>query len=470
MGREDGARPLSGDHTVRVIRSSAAGDRLTEASFVALDRRLELAHASVFVDPRHRFQTFEGFGGAFTEAAALNFAALPAPQREEVLSAYFDARFGHGYRFCRTHINSCDFSTGEYAYAEPGDLTLERFSIERDRQALIPFIRAADKVAGGDLRLLASPWSPPGWMKTNGEMCNGGKLRLEHRELWATYYCRYIRSYEREGIRIWGVSVQNEPEATQPWESCLYTAEEERNFVRDFLGPALEREGLKHVAIVIWDHNRDRIVERASLVLDDTEAARFVWGIGFHWYEGDNFDNVGIVHDAFPDKKLLLTEAAQEGGTHHGSWALAERYARAIISDLNHWAVGWIDWNLLLDETGGPNHAGNYCSAPIIADHTTGALHYESSYAAIGHFARYIRPGARRVLCASSRDELEATAFEDSDGGLVVVVLNRSDDTIPFHLRVAESIADLQSPPHSISTLLVAATSGHHAGDPVGSN
>jgi glucosylceramidase len=440
---------------VRLVRSTAAGERLAEVGHFPLTDQREPTRTSIFVDPWRGFQTFEGFGGAFTEAAAITFSALPRAQQEEVLTAYFDRQYGHGYRFGRTHINSCDFSEEEYAYAEPGDLMLERFSIERDRRVLIPFIQAADRVAGGELRLLASPWSPPGWMKTTGKMPEGGKLLPGFRDAWATYYCRYIDEYERAGIRIWGVSVQNEPEATQRWESCLYSAEEERDFVRDHLGPILEREGLGHIAIVIWDHNRDRIVERASVVLSDPEAARFVWGTGFHWYGGNNFENVARVHEAFPDKHLLLTEACQENGTHHGSWELAERYAEAIVNDLNHWVVGWIDWNLLLDETGGPNHAGNYCSAPIIVNRETNLLHYESSYAAIGQFARFIRPGSRRVLCSSSSDDLEVTAFDDGHGTLAIVGLNRSDNAIPFDLRVGAGVAKLDSPAHSITTMLV---------------
>jgi glucosylceramidase len=440
---------------VRIIRSSANGDRLRDAGSAQLNKRPDPTRPSVFVDPRRRFQVFEGFGGAFTEAAAITFAGLTREQQQTVLDSYFDERGGHGYRFCRTHIGSCDFSIGEYAYAEPGDHSLERFSIDHDREHIIPFIEAALETAGGELRLLASPWSPPGWMKTTGQMRHGGRLLPELRDVWATYYCRYIRAMEREGIPIWGVSVQNEPEATQTWESCLYTAEEERDFIRDHLGPTLEREGLGDVAIVIWDHNRDRIVERASIVLGDPEAARFVWGTGFHWYAGDNFENVALVHDAFPDKKLLLTEACQENGTHHGSWELAERYAAAIVNDLNHWAVGWIDWNLLLDEAGGPNHAGNYCSAPIIVDRGLGEIHYESSYAAIGQFARYIRPGSSRVLCGSSHDDLEVTAFDDGAGGLAVVALNRTGTCIPFDLRLDGQCAALESPAHSISTLLV---------------
>lgn len=225
------------------------------------------AWASVFVDPDVRYQEIEGFGGAFTEAAALTFFKLPVERQREVLAAYFDPACGHGYTLGRTHINSCDFSLGNYAYAEvAGDTELRHFSIDRDRQALIPLIQAAQQAAGRPLKLLASPWSPPAWMKTNGAMCHGGQLKPEYRAAWAEYYCRYVREYQQEGIPIWALSVQNEPEAVQTWESCLFSGEEERAFVRDFLGPTLARAGLGDVRLLIWDHNRDRMVERASKV------------------------------------------------------------------------------------------------------------------------------------------------------------------------------------------------------------
>jgi glucosylceramidase len=383
---------------------------------------------------------------------------MSAERQAEILKAYFDPVDGLGYTLCRTHINSCDFSLGNYAYTEvPGDVELKHFSIDRDRQALIPMIRAAQQVAREPLRLLASPWSPPAWMKTNGQMNFGGKLRPEYRQAWADYVCRYIREYEREGIRIWGITVQNEPAATQAWDSCIYTAEEERDFVRDYLGPTLARGGLADIRILIWDHNRDLMFDRAKVVLDDPTAAQYVWGTGFHWYEGEKFDNVQWVHDAYPDKHLLFTEGTQEGGPHLGEWRVGERYAHAMINDLNRWAVGWLDWNLVLDETGGPNHVGNFCSAPILADTRTGQLHYQSSYGYIGHIARYVRPGARRILCATTRQALEAAAFVNPDGQVVVVVLNRTDEAIPFALKFAGAAAPAESPAHSILTYRLAA-------------
>ncbi len=392
---------------------------------------------SVSSTPASRFQVIEGFGGAFTEAAAVNWLSLGVARREELLEAYFDRDRGHGYSLCRVHMGSCDFALGNYSHVEqPGDVDLASFSIERDRQALLPFIKAAQRVARGPIKLLASPWSPPAWMKTNGEMNGGGMLRAEYRRAWARCYVRFIEAYEAEGVPIWGVSVQNEPAAMQRWDSCIYTAEEERDFVRDFLGPELEAARLGHVRIVIWDHNRDLMVERARTVYSDPDAARYVWGTGFHWYGEDCFDHVQQVHDAWPDKQLLFTEGCQEGGPHHGSWDLGERYARSMINDLNRWTVGWIDWNLLLDGQGGPNHVGNFCSAPILADASSNTFSLESSYYYLGHFARFVKPGARRVLCTTGRQDLEAASFVNPDGSIATIVMNRTEQPLRFALRI----------------------------------
>lgn len=398
------------------------------------------------INSARRFQRIEGFGGAFTEAAATTWQHLPPAEAHALLLAYFDANTGHGYTFNRVHMNSCDFSLGNYAHAEvPGDEALAHFSIDRDRRALLPMIKAAQAIAPTPMKLLVSPWSPPAWMKTNGQMNQGGKLLPQYARAWAQCYVRFIQAYEAEGVPIWGVSVQNEPDATQRWDSCLYSAEEERDFVRDHLGPALHAAGLARIRIVVWDHNRDQMVQRADVVYTDPEAAKYVWGCGFHWYVEDHFDHVQLLHDAYPDKQLLFTEGCQEGGPHIGAWATGERYARSVINDLNRWTVGWIDWNLLLDETGGPNHVGNLCSAPMLADRARNRLMPQSSYDYLGHFSRFIRPGAHRVLCSASSQDLECTAAVNEDGTLVVVVMNRSERAHRFVLNVdgQACVADL---------------------------
>jgi glucosylceramidase len=413
------------------------------------------APPGIFVDPSRQFQVVEGVGGALTEASARVWQKLSPARQQELLRAYFDPVEGLGYSLCRSHIASCDFSDGNYGYAEEADdHDLRSFSVQRDEEALLPFLRAAKAAAGGSLKLLASPWSPPAWMKTTGRMVQGGKLRPECRATWARYLVRYIQAYEALGFPIWAITVQNEPMATQMWESCIYTAEDERDFVRDFLGPALEAAGLQRVHVVVWDHNRDLMVERASVIYGDPAAARYVWGLGFHWYVVDKFENVQLVHDAWPDKHLLFTEGCQEGGPHIGSWALGERYARSLINDFNRWTEGWIDWNVLLDTTGGPNHVNNLCSAPILADVDNDRLIYQNSYYYLGHFSRFVRPGARRILCATARDDMDATAFRNPDGSVVVVALNRTEQDMPYALRCGSQHAVNTLPARSIVTLL----------------
>ena len=302
--------PITPAPAIEITRTARdSGEWLSDLPSAALDSTPRPELVSILVDPVRRFQTVIGFGGAFTEAAALTFSRLDAASQSAILKAYFDPREGNAYSICRTPINSCDFALGNYAYAEvDGDVELTHFSIQHDRRALIPLIRAAIQTAGGALHLIATPWSPPAWMKTNGEMNFGGKLRPEYRAAWARYYTRFVEAYAEEGIPIWGLSVQNEPDAVQTWDSCIYTAEEERDFVRDFLGPELTRAGLGQLRLIVHDHNRDYLYQRASTIYADPEAAKYVWGAGFHWYVGDHFENVQLLHDAYPEKHLIFTE------------------------------------------------------------------------------------------------------------------------------------------------------------------
>ena len=445
----------SDDSVTVIVTAKDTDERMTERDPIAFGEVAIAMGETITIDASKTYQSIVGFGGSFTEASAYTLSKLSPDKRKEVIEAYFHPTEGLGYTLCRTHINSADFSLGNYAYSEvDGDFELEHFSIDRDKKWLIPMIKDAMAVDGAAFKLFSSPWSPPAWMKTNGQMNYGGQLKEECRDVWARYYARYIKEYANEGITIWGLTVQNEPAATQTWDSCIYSAEEEGAFVRDHLGPTLEKEGLGDVKIMVWDHNKDLIYERAEPILSDPETAKYVWGVGFHWYSGDEFENLAKVHDAFPTTHLLFTEGCQEGGVRLGAWDLGERYAHDIIGDLNHWTVGWVDWNMVLDERGGPNHVDNLCDAPVIADTTRNDVYYQNSFYYLGHFSKYIRPGAVRIGSSATTEALEVTACKNPDGSIAVVVMNRTDEAIHFNLKANGKTAVSSSPAHSIMTLL----------------
>ncbi|WP_207532472.1 glycoside hydrolase family 30 protein [Desertivirga arenae] len=416
----------------------------------------------IFVDPTHSFQTITGIGGALTDASAETYAKLPATIQKEFLTAYYDKEKGIGYSFARTNINSCDFSSDTYTYVADNDAALKSFDLSHDKKYKIPFIKAAMQAAGGTLPMFVSPWSPPAWMKDNNNMLRGGKLKPEFRQAWSNYYVKFIKGYEALGIPVWGLSVQNEPMATQKWESCIFTAEEERDFIKTHLGPTLHKNGLGNKKLIGWDHNRDQVYQRASTILNDPEAAKYVWGIGYHWYEtwtgaGMNFANVKLVNQAFPSKNLIFTEGCIEKFDINkvNEWWLGEKYGNSLVNDFNSGTVAWTDWNILLDEKGGPNHVGNFCFAPIHADTKAGKLIYTNSYYYLGHFSKFIKPGAKRIASSASRDFLSTTAFRNTDGSLAVVVLNTTDQSLPYNLWIDGKAAQTTSMPHSISTIII---------------
>jgi glucosylceramidase len=437
--------------------------RLTPADTVVFTDAEPISEGRVYVfaDPTRTFQTMIGIGGALTDAAAETFAKLPAERQNEVIAAYYSTDRGIGYTLGRTNINSCDFSSDMYTYVTEGDKDLGSFTIAHDLRYKIPLIKRAMASSGNRLKLFASPWSPPAFMKDNNDMLHGGHLRAEYRESWALYYTKFIEQYRRAGVPVWGITIQNEPMATQTWESCIYQPADERDFLRDYLGPVMTRRGLKDVNIIVWDHNRDLIVQRAQTIFDDPKAARYAWGIGFHWYEDwsggtQMYDNVALVNRLYPNKHIIFTEGtpANFDSTAYGRWSLGEAYGRSMIHDFNSGAEGWTDWNILLDERGGPNHVGNYCFAPIHADTRSGTLIYTNSYYYIGHFSKFIRPGAKRIAVAPSRSMLLATGFVNPDGRVAVVVMNPTTRAEQYHLHIGNAELAVRSPVHSIQTIV----------------
>lgn len=405
--------------------------------------------------PEIEYQTILGFGGAVTEAAGYVFSRLGEENKKKVLELYFGEN-GNRYNMVRSHIDSCDFSLGMYAAMDnPEDTKMESFSLARDEEYILPLLKAAQSTRGEALDIMLSPWSPPAFMKTNGNRKHGGKLRPEYHKLWAEYICRYIKEYERRGFHVNRLTVQNEPLAVQTWDSCIYTAEEEKVFIRDFLYPTLAENGLSHVKINIWDHNKEKIVERARVTIDkDTD--KMIDGIAFHWYTGDHFEALTIAHELFPDKQLIFTEGCVEYSRFDADQLRnAQMYAHDIIGNLNGGMNGFLDWNLLLDEKGGPNHVNNFCDAPIMADAAKDRLDVKLSFDYIGHFSKYIDKGAKRIAFTKYTKHLEMTAFKNPNGSIAVVMMNPTDQNIPVNIHKNGEVYKVEILKNAIATALL---------------
>lgn len=405
--------------------------------------------------PQITGQTIQGFGGAFTEASVHNYSRMSRKKQEEILKAYFSEE-GLRYNMGRTHINSCDFGLGNYAYVEEGDDRLETFSIAHDEAQMIPMILKAMKETGEEMVFLASPWSPPAFMKTNGEMNHGGKLKKEYYQTWADYFVKYIRAYEAAGIKISYVTVQNEPMAVQTWDSCIYETEEEKEFVKNYLGPTLQKEGLSHIKIFVWDHNKEELVNRVSPIFEDAEASQYITGAAVHWYTGDHFEAIEAIKAKYPDKEVFFTEGCVEYSrfADSGEVQKAEMYAHDMLGNLKAGISAFLDWNLLLDEKGGPNHVGNFCAAPLMCCPEADELEKRLSYYYIGHFSRYIKRGAKKIAVTRYSDQIEAVGFLNPDGERVLVVLNKTEKEAEITIRENGMGGMYTIKPHTIATFI----------------
>lgn len=424
------------------------------------------------LNPSKTYQKFEGFGGALTESSGYVLSKLLVEVCQQAINAYYNAESGNGYRLARVHMNSCDFSLENWACVPEKDETLESFSMEQTDKYITPLASEVQKAAwasNSDVRFLLSPWSPPVWMKDNNDMNHGGHLLPQYWELWAQYFVKFIQKMAERGIKISFVTIQNEPAAVQTWDSCEYSATDEGKFAAQYLGPALEKAGLGDVKIYIWDHNRDLALERIEESLKVEGASKYVAGLAFHWYSGDQYNNIKTIAEKYPQIDLMFTEGCVEGGPRDGAWFTGERYAHNIINDLKSGTTKWIDWNIVLDMQGGPNHVGNYCDAPILADEKTGTLHFQSSYYYIGHFSRFIKPGAVRVdaeitsmmtpatVSGHLTDEAETLAFKNPDGSIILVITNRTEADLVFTFKVEgeEKSSLYKIPPRSIQTWIL---------------
>lgn len=466
---------------VEVYETSASGNKLTRITEFSTGEKL----VDVKLRPEQEFQIITGFGGSFTESSASLLNALGKENRAKVINAYF-GEDGAKYSLTRTHMNSCDFSLSNYSYASiAGDKELKHFSIDEDRDDLIPMIKDAMAVSKDGFKILSSPWTAPPWMKDNNDW-KGGKLLPEYNETWALFFSKYIDAYKTEGIDIWGFTVENEPLGNDNnWESMHYSPDEMTNFVQNHLGPKLEANG-HDVKILGYDQNREHLNEWVDSMYKNESTSKYFDGTAIHWYAStfEVFpDQLQYAHNKAPNKYLIQTEAcvdaeipkwqddawywkkeatdwgfdwAPEEDKHlHPKYAPVNRYARDIIGCLNNWVDGWVDWNMVLDTKGGPNWFKNWCIAPVIVDLEKDEVYITPLYYTMAHFSKFIRPGAKRIGFENSGADLMVTAAQNLDGSIAVVFFNETKEGKNVSLSLGENSVTIPINAQAIQTIII---------------
>jgi len=465
-----------------VYETSESGNKLKKITEFAIGQD----RATIKLLPNETFQTITGFGGSFTEASAHLLNNLSENNRKKVLEAYFGEE-GARYSLTRTHMNSCDFSLSNYSYAPvEGDKDLVNFTIDEDRDDLIPMIKDAMAISKDGFKILSSPWTAPPWMKDNNDW-KGGKLLPEYNDTWALYFSKYIDAYKSEGIDIWGFTVENEPLGNDNnWESMHFTAGEMTSFVKNHLGPKLEEDG-HDVKILGYDQNRgEELKEWVDVMFQDAASSKYYDGTAIHWYAStyDYFpESLQYAHEKAPNKYLIQTEAcgdseipkwrddawywskeatdwgwdwAPEDQKYlHPKYAPVNRYARDIIGCLNNWVDGWIDWNMVLDKQGGPNWFENWCLAPVIVDPEKDEVYFTPIFYTLSHFSKFIRPGATRIGFTISDKTLLVTAAKNIDGSIAVIVFNEGDASKNFTLSLNGITKDISINEKAIQTIII---------------
>ena len=399
-------------------------------------------------------QTVIGIGGAATESAAWCWAHLNDEAKEQFIRDYFDPAEGIGYNFLRIHIGGADFSLSPYHHIEPGDWELKTFSLERDRRYVIPFLKAVQEKY--PFKLIASPWSPPPFMKDNDSFV-GGSLRPDAYDAWARYLGRFVEEYRGEGLNVDCVTLQNESWHVKNWETCGYTHEQ----AHDFAVAAAKVLHPLGVKIYFWDHNRQDLIRAARVMYRDEAGLEAADGAAYHLYSGDHFENVRLFRELWPGKDVLFTEGCaydeERSIKKKNAVPFAQKYARELAMNLNAGATGFLDWNLVLDEACGPSNLREVrkfqCDAPV-RSLKDGSYLKTPSYYAIGQYARFIRPGARILASTSYSPDLLPTAFRDPEGSVGCVLYNQSAESTGVQLVVGEERIKFEMEPLSVYTLI----------------
>jgi glucosylceramidase len=409
---------------------------------------------TIAVDDTAVYQEIVGFGAAITDAAALNINRLAPERREALLRDLFDPDSGIGLSFTRLTIGASDFSQRHYSFDDmpvsQRDPALARFSIEPNRADVLPVVQRALAI-NPQLKIIASPWSPPGWMKTSGRLI-GGTLRPDAYGAFAEYLRRYVEAYAGLGVPIYALTVQNEPHfEPKDYPGMRLEPPARARFIGEYLGPLLARQPGSPL-ILDWDHNWDE-PDSPLRVLGDSVARRYVAGVAWHCYGGDVSAQTKV-HDAYPAKDAYFTECS--GGEWAPSFAdnLQWNVRTLIIGATRNWARGVLLWNLALDELHGPYTGGcANCRGVVTIDSQSGAVTRNVEYYALAHASRFVRPQARRIGSTSGVAGLESVAFRNTDGRAALIVLNSAAVERRFAVRWAGKALVYVLPAGAVATL-----------------
>ena len=466
---------------VDVYETSESGNKLSKLTDFPLVKNPVMIHLL----PEEKFQTITGFGGSFTESSAYLLNQISKKNSATIIEAYF-GESGAKYSLTRTHMNSCDFSLSQYSYAPvAGDIDSKHFSIQEDKDDIIPMIKEAMAVSKDGFKILSSPWTAAPWMKDNNAWV-GGKLLPKYYDTWALFFSKYIDAYKAEGIDIWGFTVENEPLGNgNNWESMHYSPDEMTNFVQNHLGPKLEADG--HTAKILgYDQNREHLKEWVDSQFKNEATSKYFDGTAIHWYAStyDYFpEELQYAHKKAPTKYLIQSEAcvdseipkwqddawywkkeatdwgwdwAPEKDKHlHPKYAPVNRYARDIIGCLNNYVDGWIDWNMVLDTQGGPNWFKNWCVAPVLVDPVKDEVYFTPIYYTLAHFSRFIRPNAVRIGLQNPDKDLLITAAKNVDGTIAVVVFNEGKVKKNMKLIIENKSVAISIAEQAIQTIII---------------
>src|SRR3954467_10338840 len=408
------------------------------------------------VDPGQVYQEMIGFGAAMTDASAYLMQNTMSPaEREALLQDLFGRDRGVGMSFIRVTMGASDFSREHYSYDDVAsgktDSALTHFSIDRDRAEKLPMLRRVLAI-NPQLKVMASPWSAPAWMKTTQSLIRGTLLPKFY-DSFADYFVKFIRAYQAAGVPVYSISIQNEPNfEPENYPGMKMEAAMRADVIGRHLGPAFARAGIRTL-IWDWDHNWD-LPQQPLDVLSDSIARRYVQGVAWHCYGGD-VSAQKVVHDRYPDKDAYFTECSGGDWSPKFDENLKWTTANLIIGATRNWARGVLMWNLALDEKRGPHLGGcGNCRGVVTVDSKTGSYKREVDYYALGQASKFVKPGAHRIGSSGGDSTLAHVAFQNPDGGKVLLVLNAAQGAQVFAVRAAGSSFDFTLPAASVVTFI----------------